>query len=252
VPFGIQMPQEATSPEEHAMWKQGLAACAVVAVTGLTLAYAQPLSGPGRDQGGPNLQSGQINRWQMSADDLRAFTDARVAAMKAGLQLTPDQERNWRPFEDAYRNLAKLRADRIIARRSGQVQPPNNIVEFMQRRADQWTEGAAAFKKFADAAVPLYQSLDDAQKRRFGILAHALRPRPARFAMRGEGMHRWGMQHPGFERGIRPGFGPGMMRERFGENRPGSDPLAEFGLQDDDAGNDSADSIRSVGTEGAR
>ena len=49
-------------------------------------------------------------------EDLGAFTDARVAALKAGLRLTPEQEKNWPAFEQAYRNLAKLRTDRFAAR----------------------------------------------------------------------------------------------------------------------------------------
>ena len=53
--------------------------------------------------------------WRPSADDLAAFTDARVAALKAGLRLTPDQDKNWSAFEQAYRNLAKLRAQRFAA-----------------------------------------------------------------------------------------------------------------------------------------
>jgi hypothetical protein len=33
-----------------------------------------------------------------------------------------------------------------------------------------------AFKGVANAGAPLYQSLNDAQKRRFAFLAHVLRP----------------------------------------------------------------------------
>jgi hypothetical protein len=35
---------------------------------------------------------------------------------------------------------------------------------------------AAGLKKLADAEVPLYKSLNDAQKQRFEILTRALRP----------------------------------------------------------------------------
>jgi zinc resistance-associated protein len=30
-------------------------------------------------------------RWQPSAEDMKAFTDARIAALKAGLELTPER-----------------------------------------------------------------------------------------------------------------------------------------------------------------
>ena len=50
---------------------------------------------------------------------------------------------------------------------------------------------AAALKKIADAADPLYKALDDGQKRRLALLTH----RGGRFG--GEGWrHRW------FERGM--------------------------------------------------
>src|SRR3974377_1993260 len=46
---------------------------------------------------------------RLSEADLKAFTDARVAALKAGLALTPDQEKNWAPVEQDIRNMAQAR-----------------------------------------------------------------------------------------------------------------------------------------------
>ena len=37
--------------------------------------------------------------WRPSAEDISAFADARIAALKAGLRLTPDQDKNWPAFE---------------------------------------------------------------------------------------------------------------------------------------------------------
>ena len=48
-----------------------------------------------------------------SAADLKALTDARVAIIKAALQLTPDQEKLWPPVEDAIRARAKNRQARM-------------------------------------------------------------------------------------------------------------------------------------------
>ena len=45
-----------------------------------------------------------------------AFTDARVAGLKAGLKLTAEQEKNWPAVETAIRDLAKERADRMADR----------------------------------------------------------------------------------------------------------------------------------------
>ena len=51
-----------------------------------------------------------------SAEDVAAFTDARIAGLKAGLKLTAEQEKNWPAVEAAIRDLAKQRADRMNAR----------------------------------------------------------------------------------------------------------------------------------------
>jgi hypothetical protein len=50
---------------------------------------------------------------------MRAFADARIAALHAGLALRPDQERNWPAFEQALRAAAKERIDRLEARGKG-------------------------------------------------------------------------------------------------------------------------------------
>ena len=64
------------------------------------------------------------------ADDLKAFTDARIAALKAGLQLTPDQEKNWAPFEQALRDLANVHLQHVEAREAGgeQQQPTDPLL----------------------------------------------------------------------------------------------------------------------------
>ncbi len=51
--------------------------------------------------------------WRPSAEDAAAFTDARIAGLKAGLKLTAEQEKNWPAVETAIRDLAKQRADRM-------------------------------------------------------------------------------------------------------------------------------------------
>ena len=43
--------------------------------------------------------------------------DAHLAGMKAALKLTPDQEKNWAPFEAAVRDAAKARVDAMHAMR---------------------------------------------------------------------------------------------------------------------------------------
>jgi hypothetical protein len=132
---------------------------------------------------------------RLSPEDRAAFADARIAAVKAGLKLTPDQEKLWPPIEAAVRDFAKLRIDRANARLnaprddSQDQQKPDDPVARLRERADTMATTAAAMKRIADAADPLYKTLDDGQKRRLTILTHMGR----RFG--GEGG-----RHGGFER----------------------------------------------------
>jgi hypothetical protein len=50
---------------------------------------------------------------RFSAQDIAAFADARIVALKAGLQLKAEQETNWPALETALRDAAKARVARI-------------------------------------------------------------------------------------------------------------------------------------------
>jgi hypothetical protein len=141
------------------MWKSVLAGTTALAIAGGSLVYAQQRAdGPGAGQ-----------RWRPTAEDIGAFTDARIAGLKAGLKLTPEQEKNWPAVEAAVRDLAKQRSERFAARAS--ATRPNDPIERLRTRADTMTQAAAGLKKLADASAPLYQSLDEGQKRRFMALS---------------------------------------------------------------------------------
>ena len=146
------------------MLKAILAGTTALVIAGSSLVYAQ------QRQGRPEIGRGQPN-----IEDMRAFAEARLGALKAGLMLTPDQERNWPAFEQAARELAKTRLDRInafmTARRDRQQPNGADPTERMRRRAAVMSETGAALKKLADATDPLYKSLDDSQKRRFAVLS---------------------------------------------------------------------------------
>jgi len=143
---------------EVAMWKSVLAGTAALAIAGTSLAYAQFQNG-----------SDHVRHWRPSAADMTAFGDARIAALHTGLKLTPDQEKNWPAVETALRDMAKQRSERFAARAS--ADKPKDPVVRMATRATMMTERGASLKKLADAEAPLYQSLDEAQKHRFTILA---------------------------------------------------------------------------------
>jgi LTXXQ motif family protein len=135
-------------------------------------AYAYAQQPTGRDGG---------RRFQPRAEDRAAFLDARMAALHAGLSLTPEQEKSWPAFEQAYRALAASRAEAMNAFRDRDRDRADDPVTRAQREADFLTKRGAALKQYADAAAPLYSSLDDAQKQRFEVLSRIGRPRFAFF-----------------------------------------------------------------------
>ena|SRR5436190_9913720 len=181
------------------MKKFAIAGIAALAIAGSTVVYAQH-------------RPWSHEHMRMSPEDRAALTDARIAAVKAGLKLTPDQEKLWPPVEAAVRDFAKLRIDRANARMNAErdsqdSQKPSDPVARLRDRADTMTATAAAMKRIADAADPLYKTLDDGQKRRLAILTHM----GSRF---GGG----GWRHHGFQRGMdRDGGGPGMDHGGRGE-----------------------------------
>ena len=206
------------------MLKSIIAAAAVLAIAGSSIVYAQHRFGE-RDGFRPWGQCGE-QRYRPSAEDLAAFTDARIAALKAGLELTPDQAKNWPPFEQALREAAQLRGERMQARvqqrdnapnaqaAPEQGQAPGNPFDRLAQRADRIGKASAALKKVAETGQPLYQSLTDAQKQRFTRLARMLRPHFRRFAFNDrEGGWRPGGH--GFRRDSE-GFGP--RHHRLGPN----------------------------------
>lgn len=139
------------------MWKAIVAGTAALAIAGTSLVYAQQR---GRMEGG--------ERWRPNTEDLRAFGEARLAALKAGLMLTPEQEKNWPAFEQAARDFGKLRLERMSAMRN--AAPTDDPVERLRQRATALSDTGAALKKLAEATDPLYKSLDENQKRRFQVL----------------------------------------------------------------------------------
>ena len=138
------------------MWKALVAGTTILAIAGSTLVSAQQPSSAERS-----------HHAQLTADDIAAFTDARLAALKTALKLTPAQEKNWPAVEQALRDNSKERIARREARdAAGQQTDPT---ERLRDRADALTARAAALRRLAGAEKPLYQSLDEAQKRRFGM-----------------------------------------------------------------------------------
>jgi hypothetical protein len=127
-------------------------------------------------------QPSHAERMQHWAADRETMLDAKLAGMKAGLQLTPDQEKLWSPFEAAVKDAAKARMDAMQkimqTHEQGEHMSP---IDHLEAMADHLSQGAADIKKIADAAKPLYASLDDSQKHKFGMLGRMLMPERVQF-----------------------------------------------------------------------
>jgi hypothetical protein len=115
---------------------------------------------------------------QRMMDNQAVLLDAHLAGMKAGLKLTAEQEKNWPAFETAIRDAAKARAEgwRQMRERAGGGARPSPI-EHMTMMSEHLQKMSAELKMVADAGKPLYDSLDDTQKRHFGPLLRDFLPR---------------------------------------------------------------------------
>jgi LTXXQ motif family protein len=109
------------------------------------------------------------DRGELSANQIIAQSDARMARLKADLRLTPEQEKNWSGFETALPDVGKKRADREIALRTVRTEQKGStdFIDNMRHDADSLSGRSDDEKKLADAAQPLYASLDARQKERF-------------------------------------------------------------------------------------
>lgn len=151
------------------MWKAMLAGTTALTIVGASLVYAQQ---------SPPTQSGREiaqQRPRLTPEDRAAFTDARIAGLKAGLRLTPAQEKNWPAVEAALRERAKQRDERFerfrkLREQNDPAQRRGNMIENLRERADAMATQGTTLKKLADAVDPLYKSLDDSQKQRFAML----------------------------------------------------------------------------------
>jgi hypothetical protein len=180
------------------MWKTLLAATAAVTIAASTAALAQRME----------HRHEASRRGPPTAEEMRAFADARLAALKAGLQLTEQQAAHWPAFEQASREWQKLRADRALAgaqRRNEAAGQSADPVARLRQQGTSMADTGAALKKLSDTLDPLYKSLDDNQKRRFAALSRFGGPRDS-FAGRG-GRNHGHHGHHGFrgraERGSR-------------------------------------------------
>jgi len=105
---------------------------------------------------------------QLTAEQIVANSDANIERIKRELNLTPEQEKNWNAFNSAMHYLGNNGAERLnlrIAR--AQRDPPDDIIEQMRNEAQFLNDRAVDQRNVADAAEPLFASLDDKQRQVF-------------------------------------------------------------------------------------
>src|SRR5712672_4254917 len=102
---------------------------------------------------------------ELTAEQIVANSDADIDRIKSELNLTPDQEKHWTAFNSAMHYLGHNGTDRLnlrIAR--AKRDPPDDIVEQMRNEAQFLNDRAVDQRNVADAAEPLFASLDARQK----------------------------------------------------------------------------------------
>src|ERR1700678_800839 len=162
------------------MRKLVLTSLTAVALAGSAFAY-NAFAAPGDAPDAPRMHD---------MADLGFMLDAKLAGMKAALKLTPDQEKSWAPFESAVRDAAKARREAMheMRERMHDDERPSPI-ERLNQMSDHLAKASSELKLVADAAKPLYDGLDETQKRHFGPLLMTLRPQHG-------GMHGGERHHP--------------------------------------------------------
>src|SRR5271166_1311343 len=137
------------------MWKAVLVGVSAIAIAGSSMVY---------------VSSG------FSQEDRARLVDAglasRLASYKERLRLTPEQEKSWPAYESALAALVKQHRERMEKRRE-EVRP-SDPTQQVRQRAEALSAMGAALSRLADAQEPLYNSLDEGQKRRFATLSQIL------------------------------------------------------------------------------
>jgi zinc resistance-associated protein len=115
-----------------------------------------------------------MQQHEFSDADRAAFLDARIAAIRAGLKLSPDQEKLWPGVETALRTAGKSAMDRHQKFKNERAD--ENFIDRIRRRGENAVARGQDLQAVADAAAPLYATLSEEQKHRLPVLMHVLRP----------------------------------------------------------------------------
>lgn len=168
----------------------------------------------------------------MSAESVARMQDGKIAAAKAALKFTPQQEALWAPVEAQVRAQYKARAEKRAAwekrreeRRAERAKESEaaapgerpDMAERIERRAERLSARADRMRAFSAAFGPFYASLGEEQKAVLGPVMRDLRMIGGKRRGHGPRWARWGGQH-----GKSWHQGP-----RGDKGGPGGDPAGE-------------------------
>jgi zinc resistance-associated protein len=123
----------------------------------------------------------QQSQAQQSEEDRATLVEARIAALKAGLKLTAAQEKDWDSLEKVLREVVAARNSRKKAfwAQAAELRDKDEVIQGMKLGAKALIARGEDLDKIAEAATPLFSSLDAAQKHRFGLLLRSFAGHPA-------------------------------------------------------------------------
>lgn len=164
--------------------KTTLAATCAALVMSAGFAMAQGSTGTSPGQGavsgqgmGQGMGPGMMRRGDLADDqrgpaftreDLAALVDARIAAIKAGLKLTAEQDR----LLDNVVRAMREGIDQTVATTAAMARP-TDLAGRLQLRAERLSMRATRLRSFADALKPFEASLDERQKRLLPYIVRA-------------------------------------------------------------------------------
>ena len=97
-------------------------------------------------------------------EDASLVLEARLAALKTVVGMTPEQQKLWIPVDAAIRQAARNAAERRAQRANATT--PETFVDLIDRAADAETARAADVKTVTAALRPFVASLSERQRRR--------------------------------------------------------------------------------------
>jgi zinc resistance-associated protein len=150
--------------------KSGLAKLlTIAAVTGSAIAFLALSS-----RAEPPAFPAPMQKQEFSDADRAAFLDARIAALHAGLKLSPEQEKLWPSIESALRTAAQSAMERYQKFKNAPAS--GNLIDRIRQRGENAVARGQDLEAIANAAAPLYSALSEEQKRRLTVLMRGLRP----------------------------------------------------------------------------